>query len=269
MLDRLDRAAGRPVQRIGLWPRSATPRTSSTGSRGRAGDRSGPAPRAEDPGSSRSPSNRTRRAGPTRLSGWSGAAAPWSSPRPGARSSGSRPCSMGASPPSTATTPRSRRPSGRRPKRPPRRASRSASPAPSTLELGIDIGDLDLVVQLGPPASVASFLQRLGRTGRRGLLPPRFAFVLSRPRDLVLALGAVEAAIRRGTVGRLPPSRPYDVLAQQLLLALAKARRPGARSCSTRWAVSDRSGRSPRTRSRSCSTTSSPRVSPRPTATCS
>jgi ATP-dependent helicase Lhr and Lhr-like helicase len=94
----------------------------------------------------------------------------------------------------------------------------------STLELGIDIGDLDLVVQLGPPASVASFLQRLGRTGRRGL-PPRFAFVLSRPCDLVLALGAVEAAMRGQAEPITSPSRPYHVLAQQLLLALAKARR--------------------------------------------
>jgi ATP-dependent helicase Lhr and Lhr-like helicase len=94
----------------------------------------------------------------------------------------------------------------------------------STLELGIDIGDLDLVVQLGPSASVASFLQRLGRTGRRGR-PPRFAFVLSRPCDLVLALGAVEAAARGEAEPIVAPARPYHVLAQQLLLALAKARR--------------------------------------------
>ena len=94
----------------------------------------------------------------------------------------------------------------------------------STLELGIDIGDLDLVVQLGPPSSVASFLQRLGRTGRRGR-PPRFAFVLSRPPDLVLALGAVEAAARGEAEPIAPPARPYHVLAQQLLLALSRARR--------------------------------------------
>ena len=94
----------------------------------------------------------------------------------------------------------------------------------STLELGIDIGDLDLVVQLGPPASVASFLQRLGRSGRRGR-PPRFAFVLPQPCDLVLALGAVEAASRGEAEPVASPSRPYHVLAQQLLLALAKAGR--------------------------------------------
>lgn len=94
----------------------------------------------------------------------------------------------------------------------------------STLELGIDIGDLDLVVQLGPPASVASFLQRLGRTGRRGR-PPRFAFVLAGPADLVLALGAIEAASCGEAEPVTPPSRPYHVLAQQLLLALGRYRR--------------------------------------------
>jgi ATP-dependent helicase Lhr and Lhr-like helicase len=39
--------------------------------------------------------------------------------------------------------------------------------ATSTLELGVDVGDLDRVVQIGAPASVTSFLQRMGRTGRR------------------------------------------------------------------------------------------------------
>lgn len=94
----------------------------------------------------------------------------------------------------------------------------------STLELGIDIGDLDLVVQRGPPASIASFLQRLGRTGRRDR-PARFAFLLSRPCEFVLALGAVEAAARGEAEPIEPPTRPYHVLAQQLLLRLLQARR--------------------------------------------
>lgn len=94
----------------------------------------------------------------------------------------------------------------------------------STLELGIDIGDLDLVVQSGPPASIASFLQRLGRTGRRDR-PARFAFLLSRPCELVFALGAIEAASRGEAEPILPPTRPYHVLAQQILLHLLQARR--------------------------------------------
>jgi ATP-dependent Lhr-like helicase len=39
--------------------------------------------------------------------------------------------------------------------------------ATSTLELGIDVGDLDRVIQIDSPATVSSFLQRMGRTGRR------------------------------------------------------------------------------------------------------
>lgn len=46
-------------------------------------------------------------------------------------------------------------------------ARNSTLVATSTLELGIDIGDLDRVVQIGAPRAVASFKQRLGRTGRR------------------------------------------------------------------------------------------------------
>ena len=37
----------------------------------------------------------------------------------------------------------------------------------STLELGIDVGNIDIVVQIRPPHSVSSFLQRMGRSGRR------------------------------------------------------------------------------------------------------
>jgi ATP-dependent Lhr-like helicase len=94
----------------------------------------------------------------------------------------------------------------------------------STLELGIDIGGLDLVVQVGPPASVSSFLQRLGRTGRRGGAA-RMAFVLGSDLDLLLAVGAIEAAARREVEPLRPPALPYTVFIQQLLLALVGAGR--------------------------------------------
>lgn len=107
-------------------------------------------------------------------------------------------------------------------------ASKSGEPfcivCTSTLELGIDIGDLDLVVQTGPPASISSFLQRLGRTGRRDR-PARFFFLLSHPCELVLAIGAVEAASQGEAEPIQPPARPYHVLAQQLLLHLIRVRR--------------------------------------------
>jgi ATP-dependent Lhr-like helicase len=97
----------------------------------------------------------------------------------------------------------------------------------STLELGIDIGGLDLVVQVGPPPSVSSFLQRLGRTGRRGS-PARMAFVLADDLDLLVSAATVEAAMRREVEPLRPPALPYTVFVQQLLLTLLKARRaPG------------------------------------------
>lgn len=96
----------------------------------------------------------------------------------------------------------------------------------STLELGIDIGGLDLVVQVGPPSSVSSFLQRLGRTGRRGA-PARMAFVLGDDLDLLVAVATVEAAVHHEVEPLLPPQTPYTVMAQQLFLALrARGRAP-------------------------------------------
>ncbi|MBP2147049.1 ATP-dependent Lhr-like helicase [Methanofollis sp. W23] len=96
----------------------------------------------------------------------------------------------------------------------------------STLELGIDIGGLDLVVQVGPPPSVSSFLQRLGRTGRRGA-PARMAFVLGDDLALLVAVATVEAAVHHEVEPLLPPRAPYTVLAQQLLLVLrARGRVP-------------------------------------------
>jgi len=89
----------------------------------------------------------------------------------------------------------------------------------STLELGIDIGDLDVVVQVGPPNSVSSFLQRMGRSGRRGK-SAFVAWVLQNPCELLCSLAIIECAIRKDVEDLVPPKKPYNVLLQQVFLYL-------------------------------------------------
>jgi ATP-dependent Lhr-like helicase len=87
----------------------------------------------------------------------------------------------------------------------------------STLELGIDIGDLDVVVQVGSPNSVSSFLQRMGRSGRRGK-SAYVAWVLQNPCELLCSLAIIECAIRKEVENLIPPKKPYNVLLQQVFL---------------------------------------------------
>jgi ATP-dependent Lhr-like helicase len=89
----------------------------------------------------------------------------------------------------------------------------------STLELGIDIGDLDVVVQVGPPNSVSSFLQRMGRTGRRGK-SAFVAWVLQNPCELLCSIAIIECAIKKEVEILVPPQKPYNVLLQQIFLYL-------------------------------------------------
>ena len=89
----------------------------------------------------------------------------------------------------------------------------------STLELGIDIGDLDVVVQVGPPDSVSSFLQRMGRSGRRGRAA-YVAWVLKDPCELLCSCAIIECAMDREVETLRPPEKPYNVLLQQLFLSL-------------------------------------------------
>jgi ATP-dependent Lhr-like helicase len=89
----------------------------------------------------------------------------------------------------------------------------------STLELGIDIGDLDVVVQVGPPDSVSSFLQRMGRSGRRGK-SAYVAWILKNPRDLLCSIAIIECAIQKHVEDLRPPEKPYNVLLQQVFLYL-------------------------------------------------
>jgi ATP-dependent helicase Lhr and Lhr-like helicase len=89
----------------------------------------------------------------------------------------------------------------------------------STLELGIDIGDLDVVVQVGPPDSVSSFLQRMGRSGRRGKTA-FIAWILKSPRELLCSVAIIECAVQKHVEELRPPRKPYNVLLQQVFLYL-------------------------------------------------
>ena len=101
--------------------------------------------------------------------------------------------------------------------------------ATSSLELGIDMGAIDLVIQIEAPPSVASGLQRIGRAGHsvgqtsEGIIFPKF-------RGDLVACAAVTAAMRQGKVeSSRYPRNPLDVLAQQLV----------AMASMERWSVDD------------------------------
>src|SRR5438874_134903 len=89
--------------------------------------------------------------------------------------------------------------------------------ATASLELGIDIGSVDLVCQLGATRSIASLLQRVGRAEHKhGGLPKGRIFPLSR--DELLECAALLHCVRRGELDRLViPEKPLDVLAQQIV----------------------------------------------------
>jgi len=89
--------------------------------------------------------------------------------------------------------------------------------ATSTLELGIDVGDLDRVIQIDAPSRVAAFLQRLGRTGRRAGTSRNCLFLTTDDDTLLRACALIELC-RGGYVEPVvPPPLPFHVLAQQLL----------------------------------------------------
>ncbi|NJD05458.1 MAG: DEAD/DEAH box helicase [Methylococcaceae bacterium] len=93
--------------------------------------------------------------------------------------------------------------------------------ATASLELGIDIGDVDLVCQFGTTGSIATFLQRVGRSGHfAGGTPKGRLFPTSRD-ELIECLALLDA-IRRGELDRIEiPTQPLDVLAQQIVAMVA------------------------------------------------
>jgi len=93
--------------------------------------------------------------------------------------------------------------------------------ATSSLELGIDIGDVDLVCQIGTTRSIGAWLQRVGRSGHSvGGTPKGRLFPLSRD-ELSDCVALLDAA-RRGELDRIQvPQKPLDVLAQQIVAEVA------------------------------------------------
>eukprot|EP00913_Durusdinium_trenchii_P005682 g5300.t1 len=93
--------------------------------------------------------------------------------------------------------------------------------ATASLELGLDVGYIDLVIQIGSPRSIATFLQRIGRSGHSlGLVPKGRLFALTR--DQVLECMALMRAVRGGRLDEVPiPVAPLDVLAQQIVAEVA------------------------------------------------
>src|SRR5687768_1015232 len=91
--------------------------------------------------------------------------------------------------------------------------------ATASLELGIDIGEVDLVIQVGATRSIATFLQRVGRSGHAVRRVPKGRLFPLTTDELVEA-AALLRAIGQGQLDRTPqPAAPLDVLAQQIVAA--------------------------------------------------
>ncbi|HWO43610.1 MAG TPA: DEAD/DEAH box helicase, partial [Candidatus Eisenbacteria bacterium] len=106
--------------------------------------------------------------------------------------------------------------------------------ATASLELGIDIGHVDLVCHIGAPRSLAVLLQRVGRSGHwLGAIPKGIFYPLTRD-DLVQCAAAMRS-VRRGELDCLSiPEKPLDVLAQQIVAEVASLPPPQARQKTVR-----------------------------------
>ncbi|MGH8102181.1 MAG: DEAD/DEAH box helicase, partial [Chthoniobacterales bacterium] len=130
-----------------------------------------------------------------------------------------------------------------------KRGELKALVATASLELGIDIGAVDLVCQLGTTRSIATLLQRVGRAehqptpklqqaGKRGGLPKGRIFPLSR--DELVECAALLRCVRRGDLDRLLiPEKPLDVLAQQIVAESSCTRTDGPAAEDESWNEND------------------------------
>lgn len=91
--------------------------------------------------------------------------------------------------------------------------------ATSTLELGIDVGDLDHVIQIDAPSTVSSFLQRMGRTGRRAGGRRSCLFLCTNDDSLMLAMGICRLWNEGWVEAAFPPPEPWAIMAQQAMAA--------------------------------------------------
>lgn len=91
--------------------------------------------------------------------------------------------------------------------------------ATSTLELGIDVGDLDHVIQIDAPSTVSSFLQRMGRSGRRADVNRSCLFLCTNDDALMLAMGICRLWGEGWVEAAYPPPEPWAIVAQQAMAA--------------------------------------------------
>jgi ATP-dependent Lhr-like helicase len=89
--------------------------------------------------------------------------------------------------------------------------------ATSVLELGIDVGTLERVIQIDAPPTVSSFLQRMGRTGRRPGMCRNCLFLATTEDTLIQAAGLIDLWAEGYVEPVTPPPKPWHILAQQLM----------------------------------------------------
>ncbi|HVC93473.1 MAG TPA: DEAD/DEAH box helicase [Pirellulales bacterium] len=102
--------------------------------------------------------------------------------------------------------------------------------ATSVLELGVDVGNLDRVIQIDCPRTVSSFLQRMGRTGRRTGSFRNCLFLTTSDESLVQAAGLIDLWAGGYVEPIEPPAEPYHVLAQQLMALVRQEQGIGRRT---------------------------------------